>query len=135
MSSSIFHGETVFPWDEALDYSPYVRVDDNLVFTSGQGAFGEDGSIQFHGDPVEQIRLTFDNLRTVLSAAGASLSAVITLTVYLSRPEDFEHLKSVRREYFSAPFPAVTTVRADLLPEGMLIELQAVARISDPTAS
>jgi enamine deaminase RidA (YjgF/YER057c/UK114 family) len=122
------------PWAHTVDFSQAVVTDAELVFTAGQGPFDADGAIVGLGDPEAQMRQTFTNLRAVLESVGASLETVVSQTVYLARAEDFPVFKGVRREFFSTPFPAATTLRVDLLEPGMLVELTAVAAIGVPRA-
>jgi 2-iminobutanoate/2-iminopropanoate deaminase len=117
------------PWAAGVDFSQAVVTNAPLVFAAGQGPFGEDGSLVGPGDPEHQIRLTFQNLATVLEDAGASLATIVTQTVYLARVEDFPVFKAVRREVLSEPFPATTTLRVDLLEPGMLVEISAIAAV------
>jgi 2-iminobutanoate/2-iminopropanoate deaminase len=118
-----------FGWAPELHYSQAVVTNAPLVLAAGQGPFGEDGSVVGAGDPEAQIRRTFDNLATVLERVGASLDTVVSQTVYLARPEDFATFKRVRAEVFSPPFPAATTLRADLLEPEMLVEITAIAAV------
>ncbi len=50
------------------------------------------------------------------------------LTVYLTRVEDFVAMNQVYATVFSEPYPARTTVYVGL-PPGLLVEIDAVARI------
>jgi 2-iminobutanoate/2-iminopropanoate deaminase len=116
-------------WAPTVGFSQSVVTNAPVVFTSGQGPFGDDGSLVGEGDPAAQIRRTFENLRTVLEAAGASLDSVLTMTVYLARAEDFDLFRQIRAETFGEPYPAVTTLRGELLEPGMLVELNATAAV------
>jgi len=120
---------TALPWAGSVDFSQSVVTDAPLVFAAGQGPFGDDGALVGLGDPAVQIRTAFENLATVLEAAGASLATIVSQTVYLARAEDFPVFKAVRREVLSPPFPAATTLRVDLLEPGMLVEISAVAAV------
>lgn len=120
------------PWAPTVDFSQAVVTDAPLVFTSGQGPFDDDGALVGIGDPAAQIRRTFENLAIVLESVGASLPSLVTLTVYLARAEDFPVFKELRREFLAEPFPAITTLRGELLEPGMLIELNAVAAVGAP---
>ena len=117
------------PWAHTVDFSQAVVTDAPLVFTAGQGPFGDDGSLVGLDDPEEQIRRTYANLATVLESVGASLASIVAQTVYLARAEDFPVFKRVRAEVLAPPFPAATTLRVDLLEPGMLVELSAVAAV------
>jgi 2-iminobutanoate/2-iminopropanoate deaminase len=103
-----------------------VVVSSDLVFTAGQVAFDENRELV--SDGIEgQARQVFDNLRRCLEAAGSSLDEVVKVTAYLADLADFEAYNGVYRQYFSAPYPARTTVQAGLAP-GLRLEVEAIAR-------
>ena len=78
-------------------YSQAVRAG-NTVYVSGQiPLVPETGEIVV-GDMEAQIRRTFDNLRGVVEAAGASLAQVAKLTVYLT---DLSHFGVSTRSWRS----------------------------------
>jgi 2-iminobutanoate/2-iminopropanoate deaminase len=120
--------ENPFPWAAGYDFSQGVAAEGRLVFTAGQGGFGDDGAVVDPDDFEAQLRQAYRNLEAVLTAAGASLRTVVKVTVYLLRADDYEAFKRVRREVFSPPYPASTAILAGgFLFEGMLVELDAVA--------
>lgn len=107
-------------------YSPVV-VSGDLVYTAGQVAGDADGAIV--GVTIEeQTRQTLRNLQTCLEAAGATLDDVLKVNAYLADLADFPGYNEVYREYFAAPYPARTSVGA-ALPPGVLVEIEAVARL------
>ncbi len=73
-------------WQDALGFSQAWRVDGagSFVFVAGQGPISADGELVGSGDFEAQVRQTFENLRTVLEQAGASLESVVKLTVFLT---------------------------------------------------
>ena len=106
-------------------YSPVVRSGD-LVYTAGQVAHDPGGSV-VEGGIEEQARQTLENIRTCLEAAGCTLDDVMKVNAYLVDLGDFDGYNRVYTEFFSAPYPARTSVQAGL-PPGLLIEIEAVAR-------
>jgi 2-iminobutanoate/2-iminopropanoate deaminase len=110
---------------EALPYSPVV-VSGDLVFTAGQVAFDAEGRV-VAGGIEEQVRQALENLRAVLAAVGCGLSDVVKVTAFLADLGSFEAYNGVYREFFAPPYPARTTVGA-VLPPGILVEIEAVAR-------
>jgi 2-iminobutanoate/2-iminopropanoate deaminase len=125
-------GANPFPWAADYQYSQSVVAEGALVFTAGQGAFGSDGSVSAPGDTEAQIRLAFANLAAVLEAEGASLRTVVKMTVYLAQAADYDVFKRVRGELFTPPYPASTAVvGGGFLFEGMLVEMDAVARVGE----
>jgi 2-iminobutanoate/2-iminopropanoate deaminase len=110
-----------------LPYSPVIRSGDH-VFTAGQVAHDEDGAI-VAGGIAEQTTQVLGNVRACLAAAGCDLDDVQKVNVYLADLADFEAFNAVYREAFTAPYPARTTVQVGL-PPGILIEVEAVARLA-----
>ena len=107
-------------------YSPVV-VDGGLVYTAGQVGFDEQGELV--GDGIEeQSRQALENVRACLRAAGAELSDVLKVNAYLADLGDFPGFNAAYSEFFSEPYPARTTVGVSL-PAGLLVEIEAVARI------
>jgi 2-iminobutanoate/2-iminopropanoate deaminase len=105
-------------------YSPAVRAGD-FVYVSGQTprnlVTGE-----LEGDDVAtQTRVVLSNVQKVLVQAGASLSAVVSVTVYLRDAEDWGTMNAVYKEFFTPPFPTRTTVGAEL--RDILVEISVVA--------
>jgi 2-iminobutanoate/2-iminopropanoate deaminase len=106
-------------------YTPVV-VSGDLVVTAGQVANDATGKVV--ADDIEgQTRQVLDNVRACLAAAGCGLGDVIKVNAFLTDLSNFEIYNAVYREYFSAPYPARTTVGAALAP-GLLVEVEVTAR-------
>jgi 2-iminobutanoate/2-iminopropanoate deaminase len=73
----------------------------------------------------DQVRQTFENLRTILEAAGSGLDGVVKVNAYLTDLTRFGRFNEVYGEFFAQDPPARTTVGADLL--GILVEVDCVA--------
>jgi 2-iminobutanoate/2-iminopropanoate deaminase len=111
----------------AAPYSPGIRMG-NVLYTAGQ--VGADAQGRVPEDIREQTRLTFENLRAVLSAAGSGFEHVLKATVFLTDMAEFGAMNEVYKTYFSGALPARTTVgvRALARPE-MRVEIEMVAHI------
>lgn len=107
-------------------YTPVV-VDGGLVYTAGQVGFDEHGEL-VAGGIEEQARQALANMTACLRAAGAELSDVLKVNAYLSDLGDFPGFNAAYNEFFTEPYPARTTVGVSL-PAGLLVEIEAVARI------
>lgn len=119
------------PWTANLQYSQTVRTGD-LVFSAGQGGFGDDGEL-VGPDFGAQLRQTFANVDAVLRQQDAGLHSVVKLTVYLVDPSDYDEFKRLRPEFLEPPYPASTAVVVkELLADGMRIEIDAVAVAGAP---
>jgi reactive intermediate/imine deaminase len=99
-----------------------VVISEGLVYTSGQVAKAS----EFRAEADTVLR----NIGACLAAASCSYSDVLKVNVYLRDLADFATFNEIYRSYFEPPFPARTTVRADLVAD-YRIEIEAVARIPE----
>jgi 2-iminobutanoate/2-iminopropanoate deaminase len=117
-------------WQESFGYSQAWRVDGSaaIIFLAGQGPVSAAGELVGEGDFEAQVRQTFENIRTVLEQAGASMDSVVKLTVYLTDIGMLRNYGRIREELLSGPPPAGTALQVGALafPE-MMIEVDAVA--------
>lgn len=97
----------------------------DLVFVSGQVAFGPDGRLVTGGIEAET-RQTLNNIGAALAAAGASLADVVKVTVWLADLNDFPAFNATYATYFPAAAPARSTVQAGLMV-GAKVEIEVVA--------
>lgn len=107
-----------------LPFSPAVRVG-NLVFVSGQASVDATGKIvsdTFEGE----FRRSVENLRKVLQSAGADLAQVVQTRNYVRDAGDLPLFNRLYAEYFSAPYPARTTITGCLSP-ALRFELECIA--------
>ncbi|PZC49030.1 MAG: 2-iminobutanoate/2-iminopropanoate deaminase [Chloroflexi bacterium] len=89
------------------------------------------GNIVGVGDIELQTRTTFENVRGILEAAGASMSDVVKMTVYVTDVADYmAKARHIRAEVFSPDFPSSTMIGVAALarPEFM-VEVDAVAAV------
>jgi len=107
-----------------------ARRDGDWVFVSGQMAFDEHSRIA--GDTVgDQTRRCLARIEHILCAEGLGLADVLKTTVWLGRVTDFIEFNASYAEVFATtkvPAPARSTVRADLMVPGALVEIEAIAR-------
>lgn len=107
-------------------YSSALRAG-NLLFVSGQVAFDPATGEMIAGDIAAQARRVLDNVGALLAAAGVSFADVVRTTVFLADMNDFAAVNDVYREFFSAPYPARSTVQVARLPRDARIEIDAIA--------
>jgi 2-iminobutanoate/2-iminopropanoate deaminase len=105
-------------------YSPAVRAG-NLVFVSGQVPKDPWTGQILPGDVRRQTKYVFANLERVLNAAGATLDDIVSVTAYLANMEDWEPFNEEYRDLLKRPYPARTTVGAQL--NGFLVEISVIA--------
>ncbi|AJA08478.1 hypothetical protein SKP52_07790 [Sphingopyxis fribergensis] len=115
-------------------YSPFT-IGGGLIFVSGQLPLkpGRDTSLA-NGPFKEQVRQTLQNLKSVLTDAGADLTQVIKTTVYLSDISDWDELDAVYGEFFGATRPSRSVVPTGPLHFGFRVEIEAIA-LATPSAA
>jgi 2-iminobutanoate/2-iminopropanoate deaminase len=107
-------------------YSPAVRAGD-FLYVSGQVPRDPRSGELLGATIEEQSRGTLANLARVLKAAGAELSDVVSVIVYLADEDDWGAFNGVYREVMKPPYPSRTVVGAGL--RGVLVEISAVAYV------
>lgn len=114
-------------------YSPAIRSN-GFLFVSGQVGSRPDGSPE--PDLQAQVRLAFDNLNAILTAAGCTFKDVVDVTVFLVNPESsFEPVWQVVGEYWGdAPYPTLTGIGVTWL-YGFQFEIKVIAKLPDAASA
>jgi reactive intermediate/imine deaminase len=106
-------------------YSQAVEVG-NTVYLSGQIPLNPATMAIVDGGIKAQITQVFDNLKAVVTAAEADLSAVVKLTVYLTDIGHLQYVNEIMVSYFNNPYPARTSFVVVALPKAAMIEIDAI---------
>jgi 2-iminobutanoate/2-iminopropanoate deaminase len=101
----------------------------NLVYVSGQS--GRDPVTDQVSEDIEaQTEQVLTNIRTILEAAGSSLSQVVRCGVFLVDMGDFKRMNAVYERMFDGHKPVRTTVAVSELPgPGLRVEIDAIATL------
>ena len=91
-----------------LPFSPAIQAGDYL-FVSGQASVDQEGNI-VNGSFREECKRSFENVRSILAAAGLDFSNVVQVRNYVGTQEYLTEFNEIYREYFSPPYPARTTI-------------------------
>lgn len=94
-------------------YSHAIVASGKMLFVSGQGPLDPaTGNLlsEFRAATIQ----TLTNIRTIVEAAGATMGDVVKVHAYLRDMADFAVFNEVYGTFFSAPYPARTTVQSDL---------------------
>ncbi|MGD0817317.1 MAG: RidA family protein [Methanomassiliicoccales archaeon] len=110
---------------------PYSQaiICDKLVFCSGQLGIDPVSGKLVTGGTVDEARQSLKNIRSVLEAAGSSMSKVVKVAIFMTDLDHFKEVNSVYADTFQEPFPARTTVEVARLPLGATIEIDVVASL------
>ena len=106
-------------------YSQAVKAGD-LIFISGQLPLTPEG-VLVEGGIKEQTIQILKNLKSILGEAEITLEQVVKTTIYLDNMADFDAFNEVYREYFPDEPPARACVEVSALPQGVSVEIAAVA--------
>jgi reactive intermediate/imine deaminase len=95
------------------------------IHVAGQVGMDDDGKVE--GDLAQQTHRTIDHIERILARAGADLSHVVRITVYLTGLDDYADFSRVRAERFGEHLPASAAVQVAGLLLGAVVEIDAVA--------
>ena len=73
----------------------------------------------------EQMRQTLNNLKQAVEAGGGTLADVAQVIIYLTQKSNFDGMNKVYKEFFQQPYPSRATVIAELMGDGVLVEIVA----------
>ena len=124
--------KAIGPYSQAIavDLAPSARG--RMLFCSGQIPLDpSSGEMVGAGDVRVQADRVLQNLRAVLEAAGAAMTAVVKTTIYLVDLQDFGAVNEVYGRYFPANPPARVTIQAAGLPRGAMVEIDAIAVVTE----
>lgn len=113
-------------FETEVGYSRAV-VDGDFVFVSGCTGF-DYASMTISADVVAQCEQTFQNIKSALTEAGATLADVVRATFILPDRADWAPCWPVIRRHFGQVRPASTMIVAGLADERMKIEIEVTAR-------
>jgi 2-iminobutanoate/2-iminopropanoate deaminase len=122
----------------ADDFHKMLKISKAVVTDPGRTVYlsGQSYPVQ-EGEPIPtfatQARFIFEKISSTLEEAGGSIADMTTMTVFMTDPRYLLDLKPIREEFFEeGKYPASAAITVHSLPRpGMLLEIQAIAVISD----
>jgi 2-iminobutanoate/2-iminopropanoate deaminase len=107
-------------------YSQATMVGD-MLFISGQIALKPGTGELANADIIEETHQVMQNLKSILTEAGADFNAVVKTTIFLSDMELFGQVNEIYGKYFVGDFPARETVAVKGLPKNVNVEISMIA--------
>jgi 2-iminobutanoate/2-iminopropanoate deaminase len=107
-------------------YNHAVRLGD-LLFCSGQIPLDPVSGTLVTGDIKAQAERVLENIKVILEDQKLTFANVVKSTVFLTSMADFAGMNEVYARYFTADFPARSTVQVAALPKGANIEIEVIA--------
>jgi 2-iminobutanoate/2-iminopropanoate deaminase len=108
-------------------FSQAIKVDGFIYFSGQVGQDPATGKVVEGGIVAETERI-FQNLSSVLKAAGKNFDDVVRAGVYLTSLSDYAVMNGIYAKHFSPPFPARTAIGVAALPLGARVEIDLVVK-------
>lgn len=109
------------PYSQAIRAGDWLFVSGQIPIPPGGGAIPEEFD--------QQVQQVLANLQAILQAAGADLSRVVKVNVYLTDLQNFAKFNEIYASFFGTHRPARAVVEVAELPRGVKVEIEAVAAL------
>jgi 2-iminobutanoate/2-iminopropanoate deaminase len=107
-------------------YNHAVRIGD-LLFTAGQIPLDPATGQIVTGDIKAQTERVLENIKIILQSQNLTFAHVVKTTVFMTNLAEFAAMNEVYARYFTADFPARSTVQVAALPKGAAVEIEVIA--------
>ena len=107
-------------------YNHAVRIGD-LLFCAGQIPIDPANGNLVTGDIKLQTERVLQNVKAILDDQKLTFGNIVKSTVFLTNLADFAGMNEVYAKYFTADFPARSTVQVAALPKGANVEIEVIA--------
>ena len=108
------------PYSQAIEANGMVFLSGQLPVDPATGEFAP-------GGVAEQTKQCFENIKSVLEAAGLTTANIVKTTVFLADMSLFAEMNGVYATYFEGDFPARSAFAVKALPKGALVEIESIA--------
>src|SRR5262252_1722627 len=126
MEKSFVRGDR--PQKRAYSLAVITHGVGKIIWIAGHTGHVDDSGKSLAGDFDAQCRQTFRNIERTLGEAGAKLSDMVTMTVFLIDARYTTRMTEIRTEIFGTDFPASAAITAaGFADPAIMIEVQAVA--------
>lgn len=108
------------PYSQAIKAGNTIYVSGQLPVDPATGAFA--------GETIQaQTRQSLTNIKNILAQAGADMSQVVRVGVFMKDMNMFTDMNAVYGEFFTENCPARAAVEVARLPKDALVEIEAIA--------
>lgn len=105
-------------------YSQAIKAG-NTVYLSGQIPL-DPKTMELVEGFEEQTVQVFENLKSVIEAAGGSFQDVVKLNIFLTDLSHFAKVNEIMGRYFEQPYPARAAIGVAALPKGVPVEMDGI---------
>jgi 2-iminobutanoate/2-iminopropanoate deaminase len=107
-------------------YNHAVRVGD-LLFCAGQIPLDPATGNLVPGDIKAQTERVLLNIKAILDDQHLTFTNVVKSTVFMTNLADFAAMNEIYAKYFTADFPARSTIQVAALPRAASVEIEVIA--------
>src|SRR5574344_2095009 len=101
-------------------YSQAIKLDNGLLFISGQTPIVPQTGKVIEGQIVEQTHQALNNIKAIVEEAGYTMKDIVKTTCLLNTMDDFAAMNEIYAQYFTENQPARATYAVEKLPLGVL---------------
>lgn len=124
--------QSVHTDDAPAALGPYSQAITAGGFVFCSGTAGIDPATGEIPEGIEaQTEQALRNIAAVLTAAGASMADLVKTTIFYADVADFAALNAVYARHMPDPPPARSAPANVTLPRGLLVSIEAIAKIPD----
>jgi 2-iminobutanoate/2-iminopropanoate deaminase len=124
--------EAVGPFTRAILIDKHLYIAGTTALSHVSGGYYD----RFVPEGIEeQTRLTLENIKKCVEAANGTMEDIFKVVVMLRDTKDYEKMNAVRAEYFTNSATVSTCFHAGVMRSDILVEIEAVAYIENPTTS
>jgi reactive intermediate/imine deaminase len=114
---------------DSVPYSESVQVG-NMLYISGQIANMEDDYTKIiDGGIRPQVNQTMMNIKSILKKHNSTMDEIIKCTCILANGDDWSVMSEEYVKYFKSHKPARTTFGGAELGDGILVEIECIAKL------
>lgn len=117
-------------WEDLAGFSRAVRKGNHISISGTTATHGQ--RVIGGQDPAAQTHFAIDKLEGALQSLGSKLEDVVRTRIFVRNINDWEPVARAHGERFANIQPANTLVRADLVGDDYLVEIEADALVGEP---
>jgi aryl-alcohol dehydrogenase-like predicted oxidoreductase/enamine deaminase RidA (YjgF/YER057c/UK114 family) len=116
-------------WEDIAGFSRAVRKGNRILVSGTTAAHG----VRLIGgnDPSAQMHFVIDKIEGAIQSLGGTLQDVVRTRIYIKNIADWEPIARVHGERFKGIQPANTMIKAELIGEDYLVEMEAEAIVGE----
>ena len=114
-------------WEDLAGFSRAIKQGDRILVSGTTATHGD--KMIGGDDPAAQAHFVLDKIEGAIQSLGGKLEDVVRTRVYIQNMNDWEPISRAHGQRFAHIQPANTLIRADLIGDGYLVEMEAEAVI------